>query len=365
VTRPPLTGTHQTDVCVIGGGLAGCAAALELRRRGRRVVLLEAAAVGGGASRRDLGHLPLGTGDHYVAVIERLGRERARAVWDLRREHVARLRELAVEVGVAGLYDAAGGFAVAVDRDEAGLLVEGEDLLRDDGFSGEFLDHYMLEARFEVRRLWGGYWSAGDAAIDTPGFVSALAAAAESAGAALHERTAARSIEPAGSGVAVLADQARIEAAVAVLAADAPTLVPFLADRVRLAPAAGLMLALDPSRSVPSPAYADRGRIAWRSRPEHRLSIVERDGAGAAALETFARDHLAGVHGPALETFRFTVAVPQGDRPFLGSIPGLPVFSLVASAGYTLLAARWAAETIATGVDATPALLRAARPPTG
>ena len=46
---PPLAGTHTADVCVVGGGLAGCSAALELAERGYRVVLLEAHRIGWGA----------------------------------------------------------------------------------------------------------------------------------------------------------------------------------------------------------------------------------------------------------------------------------------------------------------------------
>ena len=41
--RPPLEGDVRADVCVVGAGIAGCSAALELAVRGYRVVLLEAA----------------------------------------------------------------------------------------------------------------------------------------------------------------------------------------------------------------------------------------------------------------------------------------------------------------------------------
>ena len=47
--RPALAGPLEVDVCIIGGGIAGCAAALELAERGYRVVLLEAQHVGWGA----------------------------------------------------------------------------------------------------------------------------------------------------------------------------------------------------------------------------------------------------------------------------------------------------------------------------
>src|SRR4051812_2749428 len=53
--RPPLEGTVETEVAVVGGGLAGLATALSLAERGRRVVVLEARAIGAGASGRNGG----------------------------------------------------------------------------------------------------------------------------------------------------------------------------------------------------------------------------------------------------------------------------------------------------------------------
>ena len=48
--------THETcDVCIIGAGIAGLTAALELTRRGKHVVILEAHQVAWGASGRNGG----------------------------------------------------------------------------------------------------------------------------------------------------------------------------------------------------------------------------------------------------------------------------------------------------------------------
>lgn len=52
---PPLAGAASTEVCVVGGGLAGLSTALELARRGRDVVLLEGRRIAWGASGRNGG----------------------------------------------------------------------------------------------------------------------------------------------------------------------------------------------------------------------------------------------------------------------------------------------------------------------
>src|SRR3982750_3463763 len=53
--RAALAGAIRCDVAVVGGGLAGLSAALELAERGLDVVLLEARECGWGASGRNGG----------------------------------------------------------------------------------------------------------------------------------------------------------------------------------------------------------------------------------------------------------------------------------------------------------------------
>lgn len=66
--RAPLVGDIEADVCIVGGGFSGVAAALTLAERGREVVLLEAKRVGWGASGRNGGQvLPGWSGEGEMA----------------------------------------------------------------------------------------------------------------------------------------------------------------------------------------------------------------------------------------------------------------------------------------------------------
>lgn len=378
-TRPPLTGTQRADVCVLGAGMTGCAAALELARRGLKVIVLEAKALGAGASGRNLGHIATGLGSHYLAAIETFGREGAREIWETHRENHARLKELLAEIGTECGYDARGGFQIAVDREEARALADSEDLLRDDGFTGEFLDHYMVEARLGVRGFAGGYWCADDAVIDSLAFVHALARAAEGHGAVFHEASPVLVLEADASGVTARSERGVVAAARALvtLNAFAGPLVPFLAERIR--PLRGQCLAVDGVFEVPSPAYADHGRVYWRQ-VSGRLLVGGFDDLALDAESTaelgvtpliqsaildFARQHLNVGERRVVQRWSGIMGISLDGFPFIGPIPGTP---LVCAAGFTalgfgyaMLAALWASEVMATGRDLTPARYRAAR----
>ena len=365
---PPLVGEREADVLVLGAGLTGCAAALELARRRRRVVVLEAGRVGGGASASDLGHVPTGLGLPYTEAVKRLGHAGAREVWEAHRENQVRLREFLSEVGDDCGYRAAGGFLLAADRAEARALADSEDLLRDDGFPGEFLDHYMLEARFDVRGFAGAYWSADEAEVDPARLVEALAGAAAAEGAAIHMASPVLDLELSSRGAEAFTAAGRARAPWAIVALDvqAPRLVPFLEGRVVPLDGLGLVLGTLEARALPSPARAHGGRVAWRA--EDGSAVLKVVGFGprpaAGELEAFVGGGL-GMAPQRLDQWRGTAAASADGFPLVGALPGLPASAACAygalGQAYALLAARWVADALLTGHDPTPARFRTGR----
>ena len=92
--RPALDGTVDCDVCVVGGGIAGCSTALHLSERGYRVVLLEGRHIGWGASGRSGAQALLGVAAGHAKLARLIGASDARRVWDITVEGLALIREL-------------------------------------------------------------------------------------------------------------------------------------------------------------------------------------------------------------------------------------------------------------------------------
>lgn len=92
--RPLLEGEIDADVCVVGGGIAGCSTALHLAERGYRVVLLEAELIGWGASGRSGAQAITGVACGQSKLESLVGADDARRIWDMSVEALRLQREL-------------------------------------------------------------------------------------------------------------------------------------------------------------------------------------------------------------------------------------------------------------------------------
>jgi len=90
---PTLKGNHGADVCVVGAGITGLSAALNLAERGYKVTVLEANLVGWGASGRSGGQMIFGFGCDMSVLEKSAGKTAAKAMWDMSVEAIDTLRQ--------------------------------------------------------------------------------------------------------------------------------------------------------------------------------------------------------------------------------------------------------------------------------
>ena len=96
----PLAGHHRADVAIVGGGIAGCSAALHAAEAGARVVLVEANEIGWGASSRNAGHLPPATKHDPDEIIARYGAAAGQRLIDAAEQGPVLLGELIARHGI-------------------------------------------------------------------------------------------------------------------------------------------------------------------------------------------------------------------------------------------------------------------------
>ena len=88
-----LQGNHTAEICVVGAGITGLSAALNLAERGYKVTVLEANLVGWGASGRSGGQMIFGFGCDMSVIEKSAGQIAAKAMWDMSVEAIDILRQ--------------------------------------------------------------------------------------------------------------------------------------------------------------------------------------------------------------------------------------------------------------------------------
>jgi gamma-glutamylputrescine oxidase len=189
--RPTLAGQVEADVCVIGGGIAGCSTALHLAERGYRVALLESQRIGYGASGRSGGQAIAGYACGQGKLERQVGFEHARRMWDISVEGLKLIRDRVARHAIdCDLHS--GQLHVAIkERQRADLLGERQELENRYGYRElRFMERTDVESMLATKRYCAGLYDAGSGHLHPLNYTRGLAAAAEAAGVQIFEQSA-------------------------------------------------------------------------------------------------------------------------------------------------------------------------------
>jgi gamma-glutamylputrescine oxidase len=188
--RETLRGEHHVDVVVLGGGIAGCSAALHLAKRGYRVALLEAHAVGYGASGRSGGQIIFGLAASQKTLIAEVGRDDARHLFDLSIEALDLTQSLIREYAIDCDYRANHVHVAVRPRHVQELDDWVRELHEDYGYrSVRLLNRDELQDHVRSERYLAGLIDSRSGHLHPLKFTQGVARAAEAAGAAIFENS--------------------------------------------------------------------------------------------------------------------------------------------------------------------------------
>ncbi|MCX5543175.1 FAD-binding oxidoreductase [Paraburkholderia sp. CNPSo 3076] len=201
---PQLTSTTDTQICIVGGGLAGLNTALGLVERGvRDIVVLDAERVGFGASGRNGGFVFGGYSLDNADLLRTLGHSQARSLYQLTVDAVELIRTRIARYGIdCEIVDR--GVVLANWFDDPSRLDTTRTLMkRDFGVDWEPVTKDALRAQLKTTRYHGGLFEPNAFHFHPLKYVLGVANAAAQGGARIYERSPVRAIERNGAGFVV------------------------------------------------------------------------------------------------------------------------------------------------------------------
>jgi gamma-glutamylputrescine oxidase len=195
---PALAGSVDCDVCVVGGGIAGCSVALHLTERGYRVVLVEEQRIGWGASGRSGGQAIFGVAAGQASIEGLLDVAAARAVWDVTIAGLALIKEHIVKYSIdCDWVD--GQMQVALKmRHERELHADLATLRDRYGYqSVRYMPREEVRSLLATNRYTGALYDSASGHLHPLNYTLGLAAAAVERGVGVFENTRALSFTPA------------------------------------------------------------------------------------------------------------------------------------------------------------------------
>jgi gamma-glutamylputrescine oxidase len=225
--RPPpataaLAGLLRADVCVVGGGIAGCSAALTLAERGYRVVLLEAHRIGWGASGRSGGQAIFGTAAEQAKLEQLLGIEDARRVWEVSLAGLALLRQRIERYQIDCDWVDGWMLAAIKQRQWKELQTWQDDLARRYGYaSTRLMDRSELRSTVATERYIGALYDSNSGHLHPLRYTLGLARAASQAGVEIHEASRVLSFNRRDGRIRVYTEAGALDCAQLVLAGNA------------------------------------------------------------------------------------------------------------------------------------------------
>jgi gamma-glutamylputrescine oxidase len=187
--HPRLGGRENVDVVVLGAGLTGLSAALELAQAGLRVIVLEARRVGWGASGRNGGQVIFGYGCEQPKIAALVGMEASRQLFDWSMEGVRLVRERIARHDIDAHWRDGHAHVAIKPRHIDELKAWQRDLADNYGYHLDWWDRDQLQAHLPSPRYIGALFDPRSGHLHPLNYTLGLARAAVAAGVRIYENS--------------------------------------------------------------------------------------------------------------------------------------------------------------------------------
>lgn len=219
--RPRLRSRLEADVVVIGGGLAGCTAALMFAQAGIRTIVLEAERVARQGTAGSVGLMDAGAGARFADLRERHGLRASRHLWRASHEASLAFQAFIRKLKIRCDLESVDVLDVALTDIQARQLEREHRVLTEAGIAADLLTDRKASTAAGIDAL--AVLRRKDAAMADPyQLAQALAALAERRKAGIFEMSPAMSITLGRSGVEVATPSGSVAAQAVLVATDKP-----------------------------------------------------------------------------------------------------------------------------------------------
>jgi glycine/D-amino acid oxidase-like deaminating enzyme len=327
---PKLGGDLDTDIVIVGAGIAGISTAYELALAGRQVTVIDRGQLGG-MTARTTAHLASVMDDGFDTLIDRLGEEAGEVFYRSQQAAIDRMGEIAEIEGIDCDFVRVDGYLFPAKPDDEEMLEDEWKAAHRAGFTtADFADSPLP------------YFGAGQplrfpaqARIQPLRYLAGLVAAIKKRGGQFFGDTAVTQTDEQDSRVTLTTEDGyRITARAAVIATNSPISAP-LTFHAKQAPYRTYAFAARLTREIPDALYWDT------EDPYHYVRLAAGEN-GSMVLISGGEDHKSGEAHDMEERFgrleawtreRFPIGEvthrwsgqvnePVDTMPFIGRNPG-------------------------------------------
>jgi glycine/D-amino acid oxidase-like deaminating enzyme len=198
---PRLEGSHETEVCVIGGGFAGLATAIALMERGNsNVTVLEGETVGHGASGRNGGFVFGGFSLGERGLVDTVGLEKGKKLYQMTLDAVEQIRRRIVryQIDCDAIH---GGIYLANWFDDDSILQSQQRFMAEKlGVDWKMVGRKELTEKLDTQRYFGALYEENAFHFHPLKYAQGLARALDQGGVRVREHSKVTSISKDGAG---------------------------------------------------------------------------------------------------------------------------------------------------------------------